>query len=482
MNLKELLAPWIEIDYDLPVLDVHNDSRQVKPGTVFLAYPGALQDGRLYMQQAWEKGACAIVYEAENNPNRHEISLPCIPLAQLASKIPTIARRFFQDPSKTMKLTGVTGTNGKTTIAYQLAQALQLLEQPAAYIGTIGQGQPPHLSPLENTTPDALCLQRLLHEYSDRQIGHVCMEVSSHALSQQRVQGISFQQAIFTNLTLDHLDYHQTMEEYAKAKASLFAFPDLKWAIINQDDAYAAFMAKAIPSACEKISYGINAQADVQAIQHHVDLSGTRIGLTSPWGKAELFIKSLGYFNIYNALAIFCSLMAQGYDKDKVVAVMRALNPAPGRMQVVNHNPCVMVDYAHTPDALENVLQTLTSLKEKKLIVVFGCGGDRDKSKRPLMGEIAARYADTVIITSDNPRSEDPDLIIDQIKQGISSSVKLHCERDRKKAIEDALSRAQCEDIILIAGKGHENYQQIGHKKYPFSDEEVIKQWTQCRA
>ena len=370
---------------------------------------------------------------------------------------------------------GITGTNGKTTIAYQLAQAHYLLGQGAAYIGTIGQGNVIDLKPLDNTTPDALCLQKLLYQYKEQNLKQVCMEVSSHALVQHRVDAIAFDQAIFTNLTLDHLDYHHNMENYAAAKAMLFAGDSLMCAIINQDDEYQQIMAAAIKPHVKKLTYGMHQECDVKAVDWHMDINGTEVDVRSPWGQHRLQIKALGAFNIYNSLAVFSSLLASGYAPEHIVAVMSQLKAAPGRLEMVAQAPYVLVDYAHTPDALENALVTLGQLKKGNLWVVFGCGGDRDKTKRPVMGKIASLNADRIVITSDNPRTEDPQTIVDEIAHGLTSSAQVMQLINREEAIAYALKEADKDDIILIAGKGHEAYQQIGTVKHAFSDQAIVR-------
>nr|WP_238551214.1 UDP-N-acetylmuramoyl-L-alanyl-D-glutamate--2,6-diaminopimelate ligase [Legionella oakridgensis] len=387
-----------------------------------------------------------------------------------------IANVFYGYPSRGLTVTGVTGTNGKTTIAYQLAQAYELLGQESAYIGTLGQGKIQKLSSLANTTPDGLCLQQLLHTYKHEHVNQVCMEVSSHALSQKRVEQIDFAHAIYTNLSHEHLDYHRTLEAYAEAKSALFAWPTLKSAIINQDDAYAPYMIKKLSVSCQKLTYGLHPQCDVRAINLKVSRTGSEFEVVSPWGLHDLHIKTLGQFNIYNSLAVFASLLANGYKPAELVAIMPNLQAAPGRMEVISQEPCIIVDYAHTPDALDNVLSTLNQLKSGRLMVVFGCGGDRDKAKRPLMGRIASEHADLSIITSDNPRTEDPLQIIAEISEGLLPSTPVLKIADRKQAIQKAISLANKQDIILIAGKGHESYQQIGHERFDFSDQNIVGQ------
>ena len=478
MELTQLLKPWLNQEVtNCDLNDIKNDSRLIQQGDLFIAYPGAVSDGRLYIEKAVQSGAVAVVYDPDNVPASFKlpVSVPCVPVAHLAEELAQIAKRFYQEPGKSLTVSGVTGTNGKTTIAYQLAQAHDLLGQKSAYIGTIGQGNVQQLKPLDNTTPDALCLQKLLSQYQKQGVKQVCMEVSSHALSQHRVDSIDFNQALFTNLTLDHLDYHHTMQAYGEAKAMLFAREELQWAIINQDDEYQYLISRSMKPHVKKITYGMGASCDVKAMKWHSDLNGTEIEVHSPWGIHQLNIKALGQFNIYNSLAVFSSLMVSGYAADSVMQVMSRLKAAPGRMEIVANSPYVLVDYAHTPDALENVLTTLNQLKKGHLWVIFGCGGDRDKTKRPVMGKAASRYADKIVITSDNPRSEDPSLIVDEIAQGIPSSIPVTKLINREEAIAHALKAAEKEDIILIAGKGHEAYQQIGSEKLAFSDQEVVR-------
>lgn len=478
MKLSHLLSPWSStIIPDREIQHLTNDSRQVKPGSLFLAYPGSLSDGREFINQALQSGATTIVYEARNWPAHFPLppTDKSIALDDLIAKLGLIASRFYGNPSEHLAVTGITGTNGKTTIAYQLAQAHALLGKSAAYIGTLGEGEVSALNSLANTTPDALFLQSLLQRYGQQSIQQVCMEVSSHALCQRRVESIHFQQAIFSNLTHDHLDYHHTMSAYAQAKGLLFKYPSLHAAIINQDDPYAEQMISYVKPSCRLLTYGIKTNADVRVLDKVISLTGIDLIVDSLWGQYPLHINSLGYFNIYNTLAIFTSLMVADYPVQQVIEVIAQLKAAPGRMEVVTQRPYVIVDYAHTPDALENALATLSYLKKKRLLLVFGCGGDRDQSKRAMMGKIASQYADYTIITSDNPRHEDPLKIITDICQGLDDRQAFCQIIDRKQAIAHALSLADEHDMILIAGKGHEFYQQIGSTRYAFSDQDIVR-------
>ncbi|GGI79757.1 UDP-N-acetylmuramoyl-L-alanyl-D-glutamate--2,6-diaminopimelate ligase [Legionella impletisoli] len=478
MKLSTLLSPFIDpISKDSEVKGIHNDSRQIKPGDLFLAYPGAATDGRLYIKKAIESGASAVIYEPIGLPEQviPETTIPCIPLSGVDKKLAAIATRFYDDPSKSITVTGVTGTNGKTTVAYLLAQAYQLLGQEARYIGTLGEGEINELHPLVNTTPDGLFLQKLFHEYRTSPVRQVCMEVSSHALSLNRVDYIDFNQAIYTNLSHEHLDFHKTLEAYAEAKSKLFVMPSLKSVILNQDDSFCERMASNLPPSCRKFTYGIHGYADVKVTQWELSMTGSEFEIESPWGRHHLQISTLGLFNIYNNLAVFSALLANDCSVEEVVLLLSKLKAAPGRMEVVAKEPCVIVDYAHTPDALENVLQALNKLKKANIITVFGCGGERDKAKRPMMGRIASEYSDLVIITSDNPRSEEPMSIIEGIAVGIDKDTTAIKIPLREEAIQKAISIANRDDIILIAGKGHETYQQIGNQRLVFSDQAVVQ-------
>ncbi len=483
MKLAELLSPWCSaIIPDCDISGLHNDSRQIKPGDVFFAYPGAAVDGRLYCQQAIFAGAMAVVYEPDKLPESFVFSSHAVyvPVPQLTIKLAAIASRFYGYPTRTLSITGITGTNGKTTIACLLAQAHSALGSRAAYIGTLGQGDDVHaLKPIGNTTPDALCLQQLFYDYKRQGIQHVCMEVSSHGLAQGRVGSIDFTQAIYTNLSHEHLDYHHTMQAYAEAKAALFAMPTLRSAVINHDDAYCELMSAQLPTTCKNITFGLLLGADVRAVNLEITMTGSRFDVQSPWGLHNICIKTIGKFNISNSLAVFASLMEYGYPVGEVVKVIAKLKALPGRMELVALAPCVIVDYAHTPDALDNVLSTLTQLKQGRLWVVFGCGGDRDKTKRSMMGRIASQYADGVIITSDNPRTEDPASIIEDVAAGLLANKPALKIIDRKEAIHQILSQASKLDIVLIAGKGHESYQQIGEERLVFSDKDVVRNFIQ---
>lgn len=481
MKLQDLLQPWVASSLpDCEILGIQNDSRHVRLGDLFIAYPGAVADGRRFLMQAQQAGARAILYEPTQFPEAVILptTLPCIPFPKLTEQLAAIASRFYQEPSQKLSIMGVTGTNGKTTIAYQLAQAHQLLGRPAAYMGTLGVGPVPHLQHLNNTTPDALEVQRLLYTHVQADFQQMCMEVSSHALDQHRVDHVRFREAIYTNLSHEHLDYHQTMEAYLQAKASLFAKPELEWVILNQDDDYVKKIAEVVPKGVRIWTYGIDQPADVRALNCQLFSHSSQFTIESPWGRHDVTIPSLGLFNIYNSLAVFTSLVANGYPVLSVVEVLQNLSGTPGRMEIVAQKPYVIVDFAHTPAALDNVLKTIVRLRASdnvKIWVVFGCGGNRDKTKRPLMAKVVSEQADQVIVTSDNPRHEDPDAIIRDIAEGLTPNAAITTIVDRRAAIRHALSSAGKEDIVLIAGKGHENYQIIGDEHLDFSDQEEVR-------
>ncbi len=479
MQLNQLLQPWLKIaNNNCAITGIQNDSRAIIAGDLFLAYPGMNTDGRLFIQQALESGASAVIYESNSLPKNFCIvdTIYCIPMAGLTENIAAIAKRFYHVSSQVSKpqIIGVTGTNGKTTVALQLAQAYELLGDTAAYIGTLGYGKINNLSSSKNTTPDALLLQKLFFEYTQAKIKYICMEVSSHALQQQRVTNIEFKQAIFTNLTQDHLDYHQNMQNYAAAKARLFMYSSLQYAILNRDDAYFIFIKDHIASTCKIITYGMKKNADVYIQSWQMLNYVMQIQIYTPWGIYNTQVNFLGKFNLYNIMAVLISLVNSGYKPEQVISILPQLKSASGRMEIVRQEPLVIVDYAHSPDALANVLLTVQQLKLGKILLVFGCGGERDHGKRPIMGKIASQYADVVILTSDNPRHEDPEQIIADIAVGITNVTKIYKIINREQAVAKAIALATKYDIVIIAGKGHEQYQQIGDEYLSFSDQEII--------
>jgi len=460
------------------------DSRRVSPGMLFLAYPGVHSDGRQYISQAIVAGAAGVLWESADYAWNPDWRVSNLGVAGLKEQAGEIAAEFYAHPSRQLSLLGVTGTNGKTSVTQWLAQALSGLGEKTAVIGTIGNGFVNSQAPAANTTPDAILLQSMLADYAAQGAQAVAMEVSSHGLHQGRVNGAQFKVAVLTNLSRDHLDYHETMEAYAAAKARLFFWPGLSMSVLNADEAFGEQLAQELTAQAKPfLTYGLHA-GDVLGTDLRLEQHGLSMQVNTPQGSARVFAPVLGRFNAYNVLAVLTTLLALDISLDKAVNAIASIKAVPGRMQQfgAEGQPLVVVDYAHTPDALEKVLATLREQlesqgqqnhhgkqsKQTKLICVFGCGGDRDAGKRPLMGQAAERLADVVMVTSDNPRSEDPLQIIHEISAGMTKPH--HAEPDRRLAIERAIALAQAGDIVLLAGKGHEDYQEIKGVRTPFSD------------
>lgn len=458
------------------------DSRKVQTGDVFLAYPGHASDGRKYIGTAIERGAVAILWEREGFAWDPAWNVPNLPVDRLRWLVSDIADEVFGHPSQQMWMVGVTGTNGKTSISQWIARAFNHLERRCAVIGTIGNGFPGNLNTSLNTTPDAISLQEDLARFLAQGAQAVAMEVSSIGLDQGRVSGCAMDIAVFTNLTRDHLDYHRTMEAYAAAKAALFDMPGLKSAILNFDDMMGVVQARRLASEgrLRVVGYSLvpdnahaaPAHAMMIASNLQTTTAGMRFRVTYEDQHADMAVGLVGQFNVSNLLAVMGVLVESGYDFKQAIAAVRELTPPEGRMQTLGGigEPLAVVDYAHTPDALEQALRALRHTVESRggrLICLFGCGGDRDPGKRPMMGEVATRLADHVVVTSDNPRSEDPQAIIDQIAQGAPTAC---CLVDRAEAIRAAIVEAGQDDVVLIAGKGHEDYQEVKGQKHHFSD------------
>src|SRR5262245_12223617 len=395
-----------------------SDSRRCAPGVAFLAYPGEAADGRAYIGDAIARGAAAVLWERAGFAWRGEWRVPNVPVAQLKQHAGELAHEFYGRPSESLWVCGVTGTNGKTSCSQWIAAALASLGRKTGVIGTLGSGFPGALTPLPNTTPDAVELHRMLKDMRAGGSGAVAMEVSSHGLVQGRVNGVRFGCALFTNLSHDHLDYHGTMAAYGEAKARLFESAGLRAAVLNLDDAFGVELARRLARRVRTIGYSMN---DVASGVDEYIVANDALEVRSSWGKARATIQQLGRFNVANALGVLGCLVANGVPFDEGVRLLATLPPVTGRMQALGEEPLVVIDYAHTPDALQNVLAALrpvAAARGGRLAVVFGAGGDRDPTKRPLMGAIAARLADRVLITSDNPRGEDPLAIIDAIRKG----------------------------------------------------------------
>ncbi|GHD64807.1 UDP-N-acetylmuramoyl-L-alanyl-D-glutamate--2,6-diaminopimelate ligase [Jeongeupia chitinilytica] len=487
------------ISWALPALDfaaidalaagreVVADSRKVRPGDVFLAFQGEYADGRRYIDAAIAAGAGAVLWESDDTDGdgfvwQPQWTVPNLGVPQLRAQAGIVASHLLGHPSAAQTVVGITGTNGKTSIANWLGQAFTRLGFPTGVLGTLGNGVYPALESSTHTTLDPVALQHWLARFRDAGAAHVAMEVSSHGLAQARAHGVAFDIAVFTNLTRDHLDYHGTLEAYGAEKAKLFVWQGLKAAVINADDAFGRTLL-ATTTAPRVLSYGIDA-GDIRATRIEATLDGLVLDVVTPAGGATIRSSLVGRFNAYNLLACLGVLLAADVALVQAVAALEAIESAPGRMQRLGgvRQPLVVVDYAHTPDALDKALTTLREAMpaRSRLYCVFGCGGDRDRGKRPLMGEIACRLADATVITSDNPRSEPPQQIIDDIVAGVagvdgSGLANYSIESDRTRAITATIDLAGAGDVVLIAGKGHETYQEIRGVRHHFDDVEVAR-------
>ena len=462
------------------------DSRRVARGDTFVAYPGETQDGRRYIAQAIARGAASVVWEKRGFRWNPEWRVPNIGVAQLRACAGVIASRVYAEPSARLWMIGVTGTNGKTTCSQWIAQALNRCGTRSAVIGTLGYGMRRTLAPLANTTPDAVWLHAQLANFLRRGARAVSMEVSSIGLDQDRVAGIEFDAALFTNLTRDHLDYHRTMQRYRRAKLKLFECESLKHAIVNLDDEFGGELCERVRRrGLSVLGYGFGQRVTGARRYSRViggnfaaGAAGMHFDVRTPWGRATVESPLIGRHNASNLLGSLATLLASDIKLKDAVATLGELKPVPGRMQKVGGGrlPLVVVDYAHTPDALEHVLRSLRELAaggDSRVICVFGCGGDRDRGKRPLMGAAATRLADRVVITSDNPRGEEPLGIIADIRKGARGDFIV--EPDRRRAIARALRVARRGDIVLVAGKGHETYQEARGVRRAFSDVAVAR-------
>jgi UDP-N-acetylmuramoyl-L-alanyl-D-glutamate--2,6-diaminopimelate ligase len=462
------------------VTGIAYDSRAVTPGQVFVALKGQHADGTAFARQAIARGAAAIVSE-QAAPEGVHVPWAIVEDARLALAVLAIA--FYRDPSREMRVIGITGTNGKTTTAYLLAAIFDAAHVPCGILGTVAYRIGDEIREATRTTPEAPEVQALLREMVDRRCGACAMEVSSHALSLRRVDGIAFAAAIFTNLTRDHLDFHADMDDYFRAKRRLFEMlPADAPSLINMDDPRGASLLEA---GGRPVTYAINRAADVTPGPLSFSLSGLSFDVRTPRGTLHVTSKLVGRPNVYNILAAVSTATALDVPFDAIERGLRSLDGVPGRFQVVSDakdEVTVVVDYAHTDDALRNLLETARPLAPGRLITVFGCGGDRDPTKRPLMGAVAGRLSDVIVVTSDNPRSEDPARIIEEVQRGITPDTRRDAAQrqlaivDRRAAIAKAIELARPDDVVLIAGKGHEKYQVIGERTLPFDDVAVARE------
>jgi len=487
MTLGRLLEGLdVAAPHGLQVTDLVQDSRAATPGCVFLACPGRTTHGLVHAAAAVERGAVAVLWEpgADLEPPALPERVAAIAIPHLSRHVGELADRFFRSPSADLRVAGITGTNGKTTTAFLLAQASDFLGRRGWYVGTLGHGHPGSVKEAGLTTPDAVTVQRRLAEARDEGASTLALEVSSHALDQERVAGVHFDTAVFTNLTRDHLDYHGTLEAYGAAKARLFHTPGLRCAVINVRDPFGRELIERLDPTIEQIVYTTANDVWAERGTGWIRVSGMRAtsnGLTlnveTSWGAGLLRSPLVGGFNAENLLAVLGVLLGWNVPLQKALAALALCVAPPGRMESFGGGtqPLVLVDYAHSPDALAKVLDAARAHARGRLICVFGCGGDRDPGKRPLMGGIAEAGADVAIVTDDNPRTEESGAIIAQVLAGMRDAAAAHVVPDRAEAIRYAIADAEAGDVVVIAGKGHEDYQVVGTEKRAFSDRETVQ-------
>lgn len=487
-NLHELagLMAGAEVrgSSDREIIQITYDSRQVVAGALFVALPGSKVDGHDYVEAACRQGAVAVLVQ-------QEVTVPpgvtVIKVADTRAAMQAVAPYFFDYPSSKLRMIGVTGTNGKTTTTYIVRAILMKAGFRVGLIGTIQNMIGQQVLPVKNTTPDVIELQALLADMVEAGVEYVVMEVSSHALALNRVSGTEFDVGVFTNITRDHLDFHITFDNYIQAKAGLFRLlsapggsKTVKTAVVNSDDPAGAAMLASCD--CRKLTYGVDSGADLKAGNIDVRADGAAFTVTGPFGTMPLSLRITGKFNVYNTLAAMGAALAEGIDAGLIRQAVEEFRSVPGRFELVDAGQpfTVIVDYAHTPDGLENILKTARQFAERRIIVVFGCGGDRDRTKRPIMGKLAMEYGDVVIATSDNPRSEDPESILREIEAGLKDGRRGQKDYEivtgRREAIAKALAAARPQDVVIIAGKGHETYQILKDRTIDFDDREIARE------
>jgi UDP-N-acetylmuramoyl-L-alanyl-D-glutamate--2,6-diaminopimelate ligase len=455
---------------------ITSDSRDVRAGDAFAAYPGTRGDGREFIGDAITRGAGAVLWETQGFNWNHAWKIPHLPLEDLKAKVGTFADYIYGHPSRELWMVGVTGTNGKTSCAHWIAAGLEASGRKSAVLGTLGNGLLGSLAPASNTTPDAALLHETLAALKTAGAEVVAMEVSSHGLDQGRVNGVAFDIAMFTNLSRDHLDYHGTMGAYGAAKAKLMAWPGLRVAVINADDPFGQSLIESARAKGRKVlTYGFSA-ADIAGSRLTPSPAGLAFRVETPWGNGHVATGLVGAFNASNLLGVLGVLLVSGVGFDAALDFVSHADAPPGRMQRSGggYAPLVVVDYAHTPDALEKVLTALrpSVVSGGELVCVFGCGGERDRGKRPVMGRVAGELADRLVITNDNPRSEDPEIIASEIVRGVreTGNRRYGVQLDRAAAIAGAIGHAHVGDVVLLAGKGHEAYQETAGERQPFLD------------
>ena len=478
MKLKDILKDsefeMLKGSLDIEISGIEQDSRKIKDGNIFIAIEGFTVDGHNYIEEAIANGANCIIVEKNANIRNKDITILKVVDSELA--MARYSSIFYGKPSNKLDLIGITGTNGKTSITYLLKAIFDSAGEKTGIIGTMGTVVDEKQLENINTTPDSLTIQKYLKSMVDADTKYCAMEVSSHALDLKRVEYMDFQIGVFTNLTEDHLDYHKTMEKYFKSKLNLFN-KTKKYNIINIDDSYGRRILEEVNNPTSFITYGIDKEADIYATDILYNNKGVSFVLNTPQGSIPVNLNLLGKFSVYNALAASACGIAYGLSLSHIKNGLESVEGIKGRFEMVpiDKDFTVIIDFAHTPDGLEKVLSTIDQFAEGRKIVLFGAGGNRDKSKRPIMGETVAKYADLSIITSDNPRYEDPDGIIQDIVVGVKKLGGNYITiTDRRKAIEYALENARPKDIILLAGKGHETYTIIKDKVFPFDEKEIV--------
>jgi UDP-N-acetylmuramoyl-L-alanyl-D-glutamate--2,6-diaminopimelate ligase len=491
MKLAEIIKTVkplaVEGPLDHEISGITYDSRRVMPGNLFVAFRGERADGHSFVEAAIDRGASAVVLERDTgfNPRATRIKV-----SDARRSMAQVSAQFYNHPSQGLKVVGITGTNGKTTTAFMVRAIMETAEMPCGLLGTVQYQIGQRVIPATRTTPESVEIQEMMSEMLRAGCGGVSMEVSSHALDQSRVAAVDFDVAVFTNLSQDHLDYHRTMKNYFESKVKLFSalgtVRKAGRAVVNADNAYGRELIKRLGGDHAVLSYGVSSEAVIRAEDVRVAAEGGYFVVHTPQGSIPMSLPLIGRYNVSNALAAISASLALGIDLGTIEAALAEFRAVPGRVESVNVDEefRILIDYAHTADALRNVLITVGELTRGRLIVVFGCGGDRDKGKRQPMGEAACELADFSILTNDNPRTEDPREILKQIEEGFPASARRHYQviEDRREAIERALDIARPGDTVLIAGKGHETYQEFADTVVPFNDRQVVEDYFSLSA
>jgi UDP-N-acetylmuramoyl-L-alanyl-D-glutamate--2,6-diaminopimelate ligase len=477
-TLLQGIAPVPSV-FDVTIHGLKTDSRDVRAGDAFVALGGARTPADHYIEQAIGAGATVILLESTQPDECYEHEgVLIVPVTMLRAHLGKIADRFFEHPSQRLRLIGVTGTNGKTSVSHYIATLLQETGTPCGVIGTLGYGMPGALQEGAHTTPDVVQVNRVLSKIIAQGGRAAAMEVSSHALEQGRVDNLTMTGAVFTNLTRDHLDYHGSMEAYGAAKARLFHREELHFAVINFDDPFGRQLYEQLDGKCDRVRYSLHeAQTELWLTEFAPSIDGFSASVDGLWGRFDVSARVLGSFNVSNILAAMAAVLSLGVPVERVQQAVERLSPPPGRLEPFagSNDVRVVVDYAHTPDALNSALAALRPHVGGRLFCVFGCGGDRDTGKRPEMAREAEKGADVVIVTDDNPRSEDPNAITSDIVAGFDHPEQVAVVHDRAEAIRQAIHSAVAGDIVLIAGKGHEAWQEVAGQRFPFSDAEQVR-------